>query len=132
MGAGADGAGLPPAVRSRSRNGASMRAKTLRIAAAVLVVLGLVTAAAPAAAAPARVETSVGPALLQQLTAWLAGLWPGAGPGSAEGPEGLAQRLGPVANPDGEFAAPQHRPGASSDDDPTADPQLGPVADPNG
>lgn len=100
-----------------------MRAKTLRTAAAVLVVLGLLAAAAPAVAAPARAEAGAGPALLQQLTAWLAGLWPGKGSVESEGPSASSQRLGPRLDPDGAPA---------SDDDPTADPQLGIDADPDG
>jgi hypothetical protein len=110
-----------------------MRAKTLRTAAAVLVVLGLLAAAAPAAAAPDRADGGIGPALLHQLTAWLAGLWPGTAPAVPDGPAGLAQRLVPVADPGGDSSAGSPAgPTVSSDDDPTAEPELGPRADPDG
>lgn len=134
-GAGADGVGLPPAAPSRSRNGASMDAKTLRTAAAVLVVLGLLAAAAPVAAAPegGQAEAGIGPALVHHLTVWLAGLWPGAASAPPDLPTGLAEPLGPVADPDDEPAAgTQDGPTSTSGSDPTADPELGPRADPNG
>lgn len=113
-----------------------MDAKTLRTAAALLAVLGLLAAAAPAAATvggPAQGETGIGPDLLHHLTAWLAGLWPGAAPTDDDDPAGLVQRLGSNADPNGEPASASTAvPTASGDDDPTAEPQLGPVADPNG
>jgi len=137
MGAGADSAGLPLVAWSRFRNGASMRMKILRPAAAVLVFLGLSAAPAPAAAAPdrdqARTEAGMGAALLDQLTAWLTNLWAGSGPAAPDGPAGIAQRLASHPDPDGEPAAESPAgQAASSDDDPTAEPQLGPAPDPNG
>lgn len=110
-----------------------MVAKTLRTAATLLVLLVLLAAAAPAAAAPARADAGMGPALLQHLTSWLAGLWPGAEPGAADGLAGLAQRLGAEPGPNGEPAAGSPAgPATSSDDDPTAEPQLGSHPDPDG
>jgi len=85
--------------------------------AGVLVLL----AAAPAAAAPGR-ATAEEPSFFEVFTAWLAAWLPGGAPGSGATP--VWDFLGIGADPDG---AP-----ASAGDDPTATPQLGIGADPNG
>jgi hypothetical protein len=71
-----------------------------RKVAVILVVLALLSAALPAAAAPRRTADPPGVArpLLEALGAWLAELWPGLGQ--------LVLRpaweaLGPIADPDG-------------------------------
>jgi hypothetical protein len=102
-----------------------MRTIRPRRAAALLAVLALLLAAWPAAAAPGRTtadDPGVVSPLFDALTAWLATLWPGTGappePQSAWGP------LGSDLDPGG---APQPTSGG-----PTATPQLGPDADPDG
>jgi hypothetical protein len=95
-----------------------------RRAAAVLVLLSLLCAAVPAAATPVRAtdEASIGAPLLQALAAWLARVWPA--PGPTRTPERTGEALGSALDPGG---APQDTSG-----EPTALPQLGSGADPDG
>lgn len=95
----------------------------LRRAAALLVAVVLLLAAVPAAAAPERhaAEPSAGSTVFETLTSWLAGLWTGV---TSTSPEPVWEALGSGADAEG---APQ-----AANDDPTADPQLGSGADPNG
>ena len=102
-----------------------MHAIALRRTAALVLAVALVIAAAPAAgAAPERAagEPGIGPSVVQAVTAWLAALWPGAGPASALAPawEALGSGLEPAGTP------------KKTDGGPTAEPQLGPVLDPDG
>jgi len=102
-----------------------MRTTRPRRAAALLAVLALLLAALPAAAAPDRAaanETGQGVPMLHSLAAWLAALWPGTAP--APEPESVWEALGSALDPGG---APQPESGL-----PTATPQLGSVADPDG
>jgi hypothetical protein len=98
-----------------------------RRVAALLAVLALLLAGLPAGAAPptdrtAASEPGVGVPLLHDLAVWLAALWPGFG--SPAAPQSVWKALGAGLDPGG---APQ-----SESDVPTALPQLGPVADPDG
>ena len=104
-----------------------MHAIGLRKAAALVVALGLLVAAAPAAAAPDRtaVEPGIGPSLFQAFTAWLAVLWPGSGPDAEPAPAWAASGAGPMAGP-------QLGNEPNPEGEPTAQPQLGSVADPDG
>jgi len=75
-----------------------MHAFGLRRTAALVLAVALLVAAAPAAgAAPERAagEPGIGPSLFRAVTAWLAALWPGAGPASAPAPawEALGSEL---------------------------------------
>lgn len=102
-----------------------MHAFGLRRTAALVLAVALLVAAAPAAgAAPERAagEPGIGPSLFRAVTAWLAALWPGAGPASAPAPAWEA--LGSGFDPAGSLK--------KTDGGPTADPQLGPVLDPDG
>jgi hypothetical protein len=92
-----------------------------------LVVLGLLAAAAPAAAAPDRAvgEPGIAPPLFQALTAWLAALWPGGGPTLTSAPAWAASAAGPTVEPQlgGEI---------DPNGGPTVEPQHGIDLDPNG
>jgi hypothetical protein len=102
-----------------------MHAFGLRRTAALVLAVALLIAAAPAAgAAPERAagEPGIGPSLVRAVTAWLAALWPGAGPASAPVPAWEA--LGSGLDPDG---TPQN-----ADSGPTGEPQLGSGLDPDG
>jgi len=102
-----------------------MHAIALRRTAALVLAVALLIAAAPAAgAAPERAagEPGIGPSFVQAVTAWLAALWPGAGPASALAPAWEA--LGSGLDPDG---TPKN-----ADSGPTDKPQLGSGLDPDG
>lgn len=96
----------------------------IRNVAALLLAVALLAAAAPAAAASERPaeEARVAPTVFEALWSWLSAVWPGTG--SDRLPESVREALGPDADPGG-------TPGATTDD-PTAEPQLGSVADPDG
>jgi hypothetical protein len=102
-----------------------MHAFGLRRTAALVLAVALVVAAAPAAGAPperAAGEPGIGPSLFRAVTAWLAALWPGAGPASAPVPawEALGSEVDPSGTP------------KSPDGGPTAEPQFGSTLDPDG
>ena len=99
-----------------------MRTTAPRAAGALLLTCALLMAAAPSAAAPTR-AASEGPSLFDAIQAWIA-LWlPGAAPpGSA--PEATPTAVGAESQPAG--------PATTTEDDPLAQPQIGPEADPSG
>ena len=99
-----------------------MRTTAPRAAGALLLTCALLMAAAPSAAAPIG-AASEGPSLLETVQGWIA-LWlPAAAPfGSA--PEGISEAVGAESQPAG--------PATSTEDDPLAQPQIGPEADPSG
>ena len=99
----------------------------IRKAAALLLAAALLAAAAPAAAAPEPAAEEVrlpplAPKVLEALSSWLSALWSGAGADFL--PEPVREALGPDAAPGG--------PPAATTGDPTAEPQLGSDADPDG
>lgn len=92
-----------------------------RTAGAVLLTCALLMTAAPSAAAPAR-ATAEGQSLLQAVQVWIAFWLPDAAPGSF--PETTLKAVGSESEPSG---------GATNtEDDPLAQPQIGPEADPSG
>lgn len=103
-----------------------MHSKKARRVPALLLVIGLLVVGAPAAAAPdgsASGEPTTGSSLIEALTGWLASLWPVPGSSEARAPAWAA--TGAEVEP--------HNPGeAGTDDDPTAEPQLGAEIDPDG
>ncbi len=95
----------------------------VRNVAVILVVLALVSAAWPAAAAPRRTtdQPRVATPVIEAVSVWLAGLWQGFGEPSP--PSSAWEALGPVGDPNGApqpagdgWAAPSP---ASPDDAPT-------------
>jgi hypothetical protein len=102
-----------------------MHAFGLRRTAALVLAVALLIAAVPAAgAAPERAagEPAIDPSLVRAVTAWLAALWPGAGPASALAPawEALDRGFDPAGTP------------KKTDGGPTAEPQFGSTLDPDG
>ena len=104
-----------------------MHVRAVRKAAAIVVALGLLVAAAPAAAAPGRTagDPAIGPSFFDALTAWFAALWPGSG---------LVSAPAPACASSGAETSAERQFGGESDPDggPTVEPQLGCEIDPNG
>lgn len=99
-----------------------MRTRAPRTAGALLLICALLMAAAPSAAAPARPATK-GPSLLQTVQGWLA-LWLADSAPFGPAPEVRPRAAVPDSEPDSAVT--------SAEDDPVAQPQVGPEADPSG
>ena len=101
-----------------------MRFKKPGRAAALLLVLGLLAAAAPVGAAAEPAGTSC---FFLRLSDWMASLLSGAGSSTAPAP-----RPAWAASGTGTATEPGPERPAQATDDPTAEPQLGGDIDPNG
>lgn len=99
-----------------------MRTTAPRAAGTFMLTCALLMAAAPSAAAPTR-AASEGPSLLEAVQAWIA-LWLPAAAPLGLAPEATSGLMGSESAAGGATTSPE--------DDPLAQPQIGPEADPSG